>query len=83
MVILVIETESVCFDPGVSRVLMNDVTMFTVRKYRIDTLPQQIHPGLVDLQKSDPAKVNTRPSPTSLVFLQDRSQVSINVPKLC
>ena len=45
-------------------VLRNDVTMFNVRKYRIDTLPQQIHPGLVDLQKADPAKVNTGPSPT-------------------
>ena len=27
------------------------------RKYRIDTLPQQIHPGLVELQKTDPSKV--------------------------
>lgn len=26
------------------------------RKYRIDTLPQQIHPGLVELQKTDPSK---------------------------
>jgi len=46
------------------------------RKYRIDTLPQQIHPGLVELQKTDPGKESSQTPSGSENSLSESSIVT-------